>query len=232
MLTWELWLAIAAVAGALVLARFWRSAESRADDLQADVESLRARAEKLETKLSRESSTRQRQAEELAGLRKKSDKAKRRQSKTPEQPLGTLARIRDHEAEVERLERERTRVAGERDELEKEVSRLQTRLAASAQELADATAEPEPTPEPAPDAAAREVSALRGDLAEARERTSKLDEELGARRVTEARLRKRMENQEQLYASMRAELDVKKDRLRTQEEQLQRLQALKVAVVD
>jgi hypothetical protein len=31
---------------------------------------------------------------------------------------------------------------------------------------------------------------------------------------------------------MRAELDVKKDRLRTQEEQLQRLQALKVAVID
>jgi hypothetical protein len=45
-------------------------------------------------------------------------------------------------------------------------------------------------------------------------------------------MRKRMSNQEQLYASIRAELDVKKDRLRTQEEQLQRLQALKVSVVD
>ena len=57
-------------------------------------------------------------------------------------------------------------------------------------------------------------------------------EELGIARGTEARMRKRMSNQEQLYASLRAELDVKKDRLRTQEEQLQRLQALKVAVID
>ncbi len=45
-------------------------------------------------------------------------------------------------------------------------------------------------------------------------------------------MRKRMSNQEILYASLRAELEVKKDRLRTQEEQLQRLQALKVAVLD
>ena len=41
-----------------------------------------------------------------------------------------------------------------------------------------------------------------------------------------------MSNQEQLYASVRSELDVKKDRLRAQEEQIQRLQALKVAMSD
>ena len=46
------------------------------------------------------------------------------------------------------------------------------------------------------------------------------------------RLRKRVDNQERLYASVRAELEVKKDRLRTQEEQIQRLEALKVAVAD
>ncbi len=51
-------------------------------------------------------------------------------------------------------------------------------------------------------------------------------------RQTEARMRKRMDNKEQLYASLRAELDVKKDRLRTQEEQMQRLQALKAAVLE
>ena len=44
------------------------------------------------------------------------------------------------------------------------------------------------------------------------------------------RMRKRVTNQEQLYASLRAELDVKKDRLRTQEEQIQRLQALQAAI--
>ena len=59
-----------------------------------------------------------------------------------------------------------------------------------------------------------------------------LEQALTAARETESRMRKRMSNQEQLYASLRSELEVKKDRLRTQEERIQRLQALEVAVAD
>ncbi len=69
-------------------------------------------------------------------------------------------------------------------------------------------------------------------MASALEREKKLQSELEIARQSDLRVRKRMSNQEMLYASLRAELDVKKDRLRTQEEQLQRLQALKVAVID
>jgi predicted nucleic acid-binding Zn-ribbon protein len=83
-------------------------------------------------------------------------------------------------------------------------------------------AEPEPDPR-----AALEVA-----LGQSRERIEKLEGERKAASQTEARLRKRIDNQEQLYASLRGELEAKKDRLRTQEEQLQRLQALKVAVLD
>ncbi len=70
------------------------------------------------------------------------------------------------------------------------------------------------------------------ELAEAGERLVKLENELQLAHQTQARARKRMANQDQLYAALRGELEAKKDRLRTQEEQLQRLQALKVAVLD
>ena len=40
-----------------------------------------------------------------------------------------------------------------------------------------------------------------------------------------------METQELLYVSIRSELDAKKDRLRTQQEELERLMALKAVVL-
>ena len=67
-------------------------------------------------------------------------------------------------------------------------------------------------------------------LVEARERIGKLESELSISKESEIRMRKRMANQEQLYASIRAEIEVKKDRLRAQEEKIQRLEALSAAV--
>ena len=67
-------------------------------------------------------------------------------------------------------------------------------------------------------------------LAEATERISKLESELELAKQSEFRLRKRMANQEQLYASIRAELEVKKDRVRAQEEKIQRLEALSAVI--
>ena len=77
-----------------------------------------------------------------------------------------------------------------------------------------------------------ELERAQAELAGVREQCAKQSEGLGLARHNEVRLRKRMENQEQLYASLRAELDVKKDRLRAQEELIQRLQALKAAVLE
>jgi len=76
------------------------------------------------------------------------------------------------------------------------------------------------------------MNELQASLVQARARIEELSAEVEAARRTELRLRKRADNQEQLYASVRGELEVKKDRLRTQEEQLQRLRALKVAVLE
>jgi chromosome segregation ATPase len=225
----EIWLAGVAIAGVLVLARLWRTAEGRVAGLQAETEALTVEGKQLGARLSKQTQARKRQAEELATLRKKADKANRRQSKPVDQPLGTTARIRDHEAQVERVELERDRANSEREELARQVARLETRLEASARALEEATA---PLPTAIANQAETSLERAQAELAASHEQRTKLRDELGIAQQTEARMRKRMNNQDQLYASLRAELDVKKDRLRTQEEQLQRLQALKVAVID
>jgi chromosome segregation ATPase len=229
MLSGEIWLALVAIAGMLILARLWRTAEGRVGQLEREAEGLVAEGKELAAGLSKQTQDRKRLAEELTALRNKADKAKRRQSKTVDQPLGTAARIRDHEAQVERVELERDRAHSERDGLAKQVARLEARLEASALALAEAS---RPRPKPVAGQLENALEQTQVELTSSREELTKRNDELGIARQTEARMRKRMSNQEQLYASIRAELDVKKDRLRTQEEQLQRLQALKVAVMD
>lgn len=235
MLNAEGWMVIGAgvIAGVLVLARLWKQAEGRVAELEVEAENMAAKAERLGSDLSKEARARRRQSEELVSLRKRADKTKRRKMKGGDQPLGTSQRIRDHEVEVERVGLERDRANSEREALAKSVADLELQLAASARALERATA-PSPVPvatmsDSTADSALEEA---RDELASVLERGKKLENELEIARQTEARMRKRMSNQEVLYASLRAELDVKKDRLRTQEEQLQRLQALKVAVID
>ena len=82
----------------------------------------------LELANSLEEEVEKRQAEELSTLRNKADKIKRRQSKGAEAPLGTAARIRDHEAQLERTERDRDLARSERDELTDDLARLEARL--------------------------------------------------------------------------------------------------------
>ena len=81
----------------------WRvrlGAEKRIDALAAEVESLEVERKDLLRRFEVESLARKRQSEELAELRRRSDKARRRTEKSPEVPLGTGARIRDIEVEL------------------------------------------------------------------------------------------------------------------------------------
>ena len=212
-----------------ILAWLWRGAEARALASDGRYDELQAERDELASRLSRESQSRKKQAEELATFRKRADKAKKRSARAEkgakDLPLGTAARMADLEVELERTARERDRSRTEREQLAEQVAQLEAK---------QALAEQKPVAPPAAPAmpAATDSDALTRELAEAREQTAKLSEAVSVAKETEARMRKRMSNQEQLYASVRAELDVKKDRLRTQEEQIQRLQALKVAVSD
>ncbi len=217
--SWAIPLTLTGFLLAAGLALAWRRAEARASARAEELGHLEASHAELAADLGREQKARRRQADELAEHRKRADKARKRSAKTPSQPLGTTARIQDLERELARSERESGRLREERDELAADLER-----ARSARSVA---AEPSPPP-----AARPEPSELEASLEEHRTRIRTLEQELEQAKQTEARMRKRMQTQEQLYAALRGELEAKKDRLRTQEEQLQRLQALKVAVLD
>lgn len=225
-------LLVVAVAAALVLGLLWRSAQARFSSLASDHEALLGEREEWTARFARESKARKKQAEELAILRKRADKAKKRSARAEkgatDRPLGTSARIADLESQIERIERERDRSRAEREQLLAQVSQLEARLEVASRPKPAALV---PTPSPNP-TAVPEASVLESQLAEAREQARKAAEALATAKETELRMRKRMSNQEQLYASVRAELEVKKDRLRAQEEQIQRLQAMKVVVSD
>ena len=226
---------VGAVAVLLGLVRLWRSAEARAGTLVGEVEQLSEERADLLTRLSRESAKQKKQADELAALRKRAEKTRKRQAKgAPEMPLGTAARIRDLEEQIARIESERDRSRSEREALAAQVAQLEAR-AQVATRAAPLPAPATPSAEDEPAAVSKsggpnDVEAIEAQLAESRTRIAQQAAELSDARETAARLRKRVTNQEQLYASLRAELDVKKDRLRTQEEQIQRLEALRAAI--
>jgi hypothetical protein len=212
-----------------VLAEGWRRADRANSELRTVLGENTLRSKNLARDLSKESRARRRQAEEFANLRKRVEKTKRRAMKGEDLPLGTSARIRDHEAEVERVGLERDRANAERESLLSAVADLENQLATSVRALAAATV---PTPPPVPTELDMEIAKVKDATAENQLKVGTLEDELALAHKTEARLRKRLSNQEILYTSIRAELGVKADRLRTQEEELQRLRALKVAVID
>ncbi|MGB0620844.1 MAG: hypothetical protein ACPGVZ_15380 [Myxococcota bacterium] len=203
---------------AAVLGELWRRAEARVALAEDHAETLRTEREELTARLSRERQTRTQQGEELTALRKRVDKAKKRSARAEkgaaDLPLGTAARVADLESQIERAERERDRGRAEREQLAAQVANLEARLEVARRPAAPIATVPDEGP----------------GLAEATERISKLESELELAKQSELRIRKRMVNQEQLYASIRAELEVKKDRLRAQEEKIQRLEALSAAI--
>lgn len=223
----SLLLAIVFAATTAWFVRAWQAAEKKSRDLAARLEALEAERKELARRVDHESHARKKQSEELALLRNKADKTKRRAEKTPELPLGTAARIRDVELEVERALAGLRRAEAERDEQARRAEALRSERDRLEQRLAESIAPVEVVAEQG----RAEVEKVRAELAVAKEQALKLGEELALARQTETRMRKRMDNQEQLYASLRAELEVKKDRLRTQEEQIQRLEAIKAVVV-
>jgi DNA repair exonuclease SbcCD ATPase subunit len=221
------------VVGLILAAGFgwlWRGAVRASTAQASELERERSATEKARAEAVKEKKARERIATDLAGYRKKADKTKRRQTKPASAPLGTASRIQDLESELAKRTRERDGLIAEQAEWADEKRRLERSLDVlraeqiRAEHAAEAPAEPEAVAIP-------EATEPPGaELAEAVERIAKLENELVQARETEARMRKRMANQEQLYASLRAELEVKKDRLRAQEEKIQRLQALEVAL--
>ena len=227
-------IAVVGLAMGVLMTILWRGATARTADEVKKGAATHKKLAAAETSLEKERKARQRQAEELAEFRKRADKAKRRGGKQAAQPMGTASRIGDLEEACERTRLERDRAAGERDGIAAELAKLRTEIAAEARMREKAAAERAASEQRSAEPVVVDdpLEVATSQLAEAREQLEKLRSEQVIARQSEVRMRKRMDTQEQLYASVRSELEVKKDRLRTQEEQLQRLQALKVAVID
>ncbi len=88
---------------------------------------------------------------------------------------------------------------------------------------------PGPGPGEEADARAREATAK---LGRAEAGLSKAEDEIEVARHELGRWRKRAENLDKVYMVLRGEHELAKDQLRTQTEELERLRALKVALVD
>ena len=158
---------------------------------------------------------------EVAELRKRLDKVKRRAAQSGQRKGSPkLASVQQGvELELEQTRRARDEAKAEALALSQELSRLrsQARL-------------PKPTVEPLLDNAG--IESLQQQLQSANRTAEAARLELSNLSKSDERLKRKLATQEVLYVSIRSELDAKKDRLRTQQEELERLMALKVALMD
>jgi len=181
---------------------------------------LRASREQLE----RESGKLRRKSDELAELRKRHDKLKKRKDGHDgggAKPSSGAASVTEREVEEARQARDRARA---------EVQTLDGELEAVRDALAAATAAPPPPP---PDSiSGDEAAKLRAEAAKAGDTVQAARKQADDADKMVVRLKKRLDAQELAYVQMRGELEAKKDRLSTQQEQIERLRALKVSLVD
>ncbi|MBW2697974.1 MAG: hypothetical protein JRE70_15945 [Deltaproteobacteria bacterium] len=186
------------------------------EKLRAELQSSRAQLERIQAKQRRGS-------DELVELRKKLEKSKRRAARAQDAGHGATA------SQVQALEADLEQTRQARDAARDEASGLSSALSRARAEAAQVEAPPGPET-PSLDNAG--IEALRGRCERAEAALAAARPELAAMEKSNARLKGRIDTQERLYVSIRSELEAKKDRLRTQQEEIERLQALKVALVD
>ncbi len=188
----------------------WAENEKLAGDLKAVREQLGKQSGKLAG-----------HDEEVAALRKRLDKAKRRSGAAAASGNDAVpASQLELEAELEEARQARDGARSEAEALAAEVSRLRTKLAPK----------PEPEPEEKPTPETTELEELRGARTQAAADLAKSQEAQEELRRAKARLKKKVDTQELLYVAIRTELEAKKDRLRSQQELIERLQALEVSL--
>jgi chromosome segregation ATPase len=196
-----------------------RAAGVEAEAARSEAEKLRGELAAAREQLARSGAKQRKAAEESQTLRRKLDKAKRRTEKTSGGHGATATRLNALEADLEQTRQARDAAREEAQGLASELARLR-----SAEKRVPVTV-PAPADEAALAALSRRAEAAESELASLRE-------QLAEHVRTVERLRGRARTQETLYASIRAELAAKKDRLRAQQEEIERLQALKVALID
>ena len=191
-------------------ARAWAESEKLSVDLKAVREQLGKQSGKLA-----------KHDDEVADLRRRLDKAKRRASTRGSSAgaaggAGGAGDSLERESDLEEARQARDSARREAEGLSAEVQRLRAEVASLS-----STAPPEEDPR---------IEELGQAKAKAIADLTASEEALAELRKGKARLKKKMDTQELLYVSMRSELDIKKDRLRAQQEIIERLQALEVSL--
>jgi len=219
---------ILALLGAMGLAALWpasRRNAARAEEAERDRTGLRGQLERTRTQLAQRAEAHRKRGEELAELRRKLDKAKKR----------VRSSLEEQSVEPDRTAK-----------LEEQLGTARQALASAREELAEAHA--------ARAEAEREIAHLRARAEEVRPTAPRVDPELEARRRNEreqlesrmerleterndaqqqsARHRKRWDALNKAYLVLRGENELRKDQLHQQERELERLRALKVALID
>jgi chromosome segregation ATPase len=212
--------ALAAAAGALLFQRL-RASETAVGAARAELEAVRGEREAFEKRLEQARGELRARGEELAELRKKHEKLKKRAGESLEEEKTLPARIRALETD---LLAERGDARAARDEivrLHADVERLGAELAREQARAAELVP-------PSDDA---ELEGLRRHAADAETRRAKLETELESARRDVSKFKGRWETLDKAYVILRGELELKKDEARAQRVELERLRTLEVILV-
>jgi len=224
------WLAfaLAAAAAAVFFARA-RSAAGEAERGNAALSDTRQELEATAKRLEQRSAELRARGEELAELRKKHDKLKKRAGDEREEEKGAPARIRGLEADLA-AERADSRAA--RDE----IVRLHADAEKAGAELARVTADlgraNGRVSELAPLAERPSVDEIEKRASASESKLAKLAAELEAAQRDAVKYKGRWETLDKAYIVLRGELELKKDESRAQRVELERLRALEVVLVE
>lgn len=212
--------AVAALAAALFLARS-RAEQALSRELTSQLEEVREEVAVAGRRLEKQKEEHRRRGEDLADLRKRLDKAKRSRGVVRESERAAPDRV----AELERtIELQTEDLARARTELDGALGELAVVHAQLERERDDSR-----KPREEADKVVRELETKLGRAQADVERTAG---DLDTARHELGRWRKRAENLDKVYMVLRGEFELAKDRLRAQDAELERLRALKVALVD
>jgi len=224
LLPWLLLAAAVAISTALFLrgqALARDLAAGKAEALQI-ADALKASQKELDKAVAKQ----QRSSEELAQSRRKLEKARKRAGRADgDARPATSSQAQNLETAIESARRERNAAREERDAAQAKASALAQDLA-----KARATSDSAAATRAQQDDAAMQALEQRVESAGAEQ--GRLRKDLAGAKANEKRLREKLDTQQQLYVAIRGELEAKKDRLRTQNEEVERLRALRVAVAE
>ena len=199
-----------------------RSAESQLVTVRAAKEKTETDLEDARGRISKSQDKSRQASEDIQQLRKKLEKVKKRLGSTTSLPSASASRVQQLEEALELSRQERDRLREEVSGLRAELTRLREVARSNVEE----------TENPQLDSALEAQSAASARIADLESILQKAQARAADAERSVDRLRGKARTQDLLYVSLRSELDAKKDRLRTQQEEIERLRALKVALVD